>query len=132
MAPMRALVLCLACWLTVLVAPPATAQEGRLAVEYTVKVADIPGQLFHVTTDIRNINQPAIELSLPVWSPGWYVIENYAKNIFRYARLRIRRGGEERELETAVGFVELVNYRFVDSKSPTPEQLKVRESWLKR
>jgi hypothetical protein len=47
-------------------------------------------------------------------------------------RLRIRRGGEERELEIAVGFVELVNYRIVDGKSPTPEQLKIRESWLKR
>ena len=81
---MRALVSCLACWLTVLVALPAAAQEGRLAIEYTVKVADIPSQLFHVTTDISNINQPALELSLPVWSPGWYMIENYAKNIFRF------------------------------------------------
>jgi predicted metalloprotease with PDZ domain len=47
-------------------------------------------------------------------------------------RLRIRRGGEERELEIAVGSVELVNYRIVDSKSPTPDQLKIREGWLKR
>jgi predicted metalloprotease with PDZ domain len=47
-------------------------------------------------------------------------------------RLRIRRGGEERELEIAVGSVELVNYRIVDSKSPRPEQLKIKESWLKR
>jgi predicted metalloprotease with PDZ domain len=47
-------------------------------------------------------------------------------------RLRIRRGGDERELEIPVGSVELVNYRIVDSKSPTPEQLKIRESWLKR
>jgi hypothetical protein len=31
MTPMRVLVSCLACWLTVLVAPPAMAQEGRLA-----------------------------------------------------------------------------------------------------
>jgi C-terminal processing protease CtpA/Prc len=46
--------------------------------------------------------------------------------------LRIRRGGEERELEIAVGSVELVNYRIVESQSPTPEQLKIRESWLKR
>jgi predicted metalloprotease with PDZ domain len=65
-------------------APAAAAQGGRLEIAYTVKVADIPGQLFHVTTDIRNINQPALELSLPVWSPGWYVIENYAKNILRF------------------------------------------------
>ncbi len=65
-------------------APAAMAQDRRLEIEYTVKVADIPGQLFHVTTDIRNINQPALELSLPVWSPGWYVIENYAKNVLRF------------------------------------------------
>ena len=64
--------------------PPAMAQDRGLAIEYTVKVADIPGQLFHVTTDIRNINQPSLDLSLPVWSPGWYVIENYAKNILRF------------------------------------------------
>src|SRR5690348_15612057 len=80
----RTLIWCLAWCLTVLIAPAAAAQEGRLELEYTVKVADIPAQLFHVTTDIRNIKQPALELSLPVWSPGWYVIENYAKNISRF------------------------------------------------
>jgi hypothetical protein len=53
----RALIWCLACCLSVLIAPAAMAQDRGLAIEYTVKVADIPGQLFHVTTDIRNINQ---------------------------------------------------------------------------
>jgi predicted metalloprotease with PDZ domain len=80
----RSLIWCLAWCLSVLMAPGAMAQDRRLEIEYTVKVADIPRQLFHVTTDIRNINQPALELSLPVWSPGWYVIENYAKNVFRF------------------------------------------------
>ena len=80
----HALIWCLACCVNVLIAPAAAAQGGGLKIAYTVKVADIPGQLFHVTTDISNINQPALELSLPVWSPGWYVIENYAKNIFRF------------------------------------------------
>lgn len=46
-------------------------------------------------------------------------------------RLSIRGGGDERELEVTVGSVELVSYRIVDSKSPTPEQLKIRESWHK-
>ncbi len=78
--------------------PSAAAQSGRLEIEYTVKVSDIPGQLFHVTTDIRNINQPALELSLPVWSPGWYVIENYAKNV---ARFRVT-GQDRRELRPAL------------------------------
>jgi predicted metalloprotease with PDZ domain len=81
---MRTPIWCLAGSLSVVVAPVAMAQDRGLAIEYTVKVADIPGQLFHVTTDIRNINQPSFDLSLPVWSPGWYVIENYAKNISRF------------------------------------------------
>ena len=80
----RALIWCLAWYPSVLIAPAAMAQDRGLAIEYRVKVADIPGQLFHVTTDISNIKQPALELSLPVWSPGWYVIENYAKNISRF------------------------------------------------
>jgi len=54
--------------------------------------------------------------------------EKFGQNV----RLRIRRGSDERELEIAVGSVELVNYRIVDGKSPTPEQLKIRESWLNR
>jgi hypothetical protein len=54
----RTLIWCLASSLSVLVAPTAMAQDRGLAIEYTVKVADIPGQLFHVTTDISNINQP--------------------------------------------------------------------------
>src|SRR5262245_50252127 len=80
---MRALISCLAL-LSVFDAPSGLAQGRGLEVEYAVKVADIPGQLLHVTTDIKHINQPALDLSLPVWSPGWYVIENYAKNVFRF------------------------------------------------
>src|SRR5687767_13504305 len=56
----RALIWCLACCVTVLLAPAGAAQGGRLEIGYTVKVADIPGQLFHVTTEIRNIKQPAL------------------------------------------------------------------------
>jgi predicted metalloprotease with PDZ domain len=47
-------------------------------------------------------------------------------------RLRIRRSGEDRDLDMTVKFVEFANYRIVESQSPTPEQLTVRESWLKR
>ena len=42
------------------------------------------------------------------------------------------RGGEERELDMTVKFVELANCRIVESQSPTAEQLTTRESWLKR
>jgi predicted metalloprotease with PDZ domain len=65
-------------------AQAAIAQKGAIQVEYTVAVADPSKQEFHITTDIRNIDQPQLDLSLPVWTPGWYTVENYAKNIMRF------------------------------------------------
>ena len=46
----RTLIWCLACCVSVLRAPAAAAHNGRPE------------------------NQPALDLSLLVWSPGWYVI----------------------------------------------------------
>lgn len=65
-------------------APSATGQSSQISITYTVEVADIERQLFHVTTEIKNIRQPQLNLSLPTWTPGWYTIENYAKNILRF------------------------------------------------
>jgi predicted metalloprotease with PDZ domain len=47
-------------------------------------------------------------------------------------RLKIRRGDDERDLDLPVATVEFLTYRLVESKPPTPEQLKIREGWLKR
>jgi len=59
-------------------------QKAALDIDYTVALADPATQQFHVTTEIKNINQPRIDLSLPTWTPGWYTVENYAKNILRF------------------------------------------------
>jgi hypothetical protein len=63
---------------------------------------------------------------------GGAVFRLLTEKLGQNIRLRIRRGGEERELEIAVGSIELVNYRILDATSPTPEQLRIRESWLTR
>ena len=53
-------------------------------IDYTVSVASVEDQLFHVTADIKNINEPRLDLSLPTWTPGWYTVENYFKNVLRF------------------------------------------------
>jgi len=63
-------------------APSRSAADIR--VDYTVEVADTAQQLFHITTDIKNVSGPTLELSLPTWTPGWYTIENYYKNVLRF------------------------------------------------
>ena len=62
----------------------AVAQKGKLDIAYTVALTDVASQQFHVTTDIKNIDQPQLDLALPTWAPGWYVVENYAKNVIKF------------------------------------------------
>lgn len=68
-----------------LLSPTALAQkQGAFRIDYTVKVASIKAQLFHVTAEVKHINQPRLELSLPTWTPGWYTVENYFRNVLRF------------------------------------------------
>src|SRR5262245_57893880 len=62
----------------------AAATADPLRIQYTVAVASVEAQLFHVTTQISGINQDSLDLALPVWTPGWYTIENYYKNVLRF------------------------------------------------
>lgn len=72
-------------WLTLLLTPASVQAQGdRLTVDYTVKVSSIEDRLFHVTADIKDIKQARLDLSLPTWTPGWYTIENYFKNVLRF------------------------------------------------
>lgn len=67
-----------------LIAVESTFGQKALDIAYTVALTDVASQQFHITTDIRNINQPRLDLALPTWTPGWYVVENYAKNVLRF------------------------------------------------
>lgn len=60
------------------------AQKGNLQIDYTVALAAPEKEIFHVTTVIKNIKQPRLDLSLPTWTPGWYTVENYARNFLRF------------------------------------------------
>src|SRR5215510_13586569 len=74
----------LALILLLLLSQSSLAQKNRLHIEYTVTLTDPASQQFHVTTVIKNINQPGLALSLPTWTPGWYTVENYLKNVLRF------------------------------------------------
>lgn len=68
-----------------LFSPAAVAQKrDAFRIDYTVSIASVEGQLFHVTTEVKNISEPRLELSLPTWTPGWYTVENYFKNVLRF------------------------------------------------
>lgn len=68
-----------------LLSPAALAQKrDAFRIDYAVSIASVEGQIFHITTEVKNINEPRLELSLPTWTPGWYTVENYFKNVLRF------------------------------------------------
>jgi predicted metalloprotease with PDZ domain len=77
--------LCLAFCLILTGAAAVPGQDNNgFRVDYTVEVRNPEIDMFHVTANVKNIKQPRLELSLPTWTPGWYTIENYGKNILRF------------------------------------------------
>ena len=62
----------------------AVGQKSDLDITYTVSLKDPATRQFHIMTDIRNIDQKQLDLALPTWTPGWYVVENYYKNVLRF------------------------------------------------
>src|SRR5215210_7904398 len=80
----RRMIFSLATWLILLTAPAVLAQTGEFRIDYAVTIADVSNQLFHVTAVVKNIKEPRLDISLPTWTPGWYTVENYAKNILRF------------------------------------------------
>src|ERR1051326_8977846 len=69
-----------------LIASAAVGQNRQFHIDYTVDVSNPETGRFRVTANVQNLNQPRLDLSLPVWTPGWYTIENYAKTISRSFR----------------------------------------------
>src|SRR5258708_1943955 len=81
----RSLLVTLAAGFLLVIAPGSNAQTREaFHIDYTVSVASVEEQLFHVTTDIKNVNEPRLDLALPTWTPGWYTVENYFKNVLRF------------------------------------------------
>jgi len=64
-----------------LATPSAPQSAPRL--DYTVRVADAPQHLFHLTIQVSNVAGRTLDLSLPAWTPGWYTIRPYAANMMR-------------------------------------------------
>ncbi len=61
---------------------PRTAQAAPpTRVAYTVAVADIPNKTYRVTVRAEGVTDPTVRFAIPAWTPGWYVLRDYYRNI---------------------------------------------------
>src|ERR1700722_8089975 len=77
---LRILAVLVLAWLARPAAPTATAQALE-PIAYTVRFPAPDKHVADVEATIPTSGRDAIELMMPVWTPGFYRIENYAAKV---------------------------------------------------
>ena len=57
------------------------AQSKPASLSFTVSIKDPASHLYHVVFNCSGIKQETVEYKMPVWTPGYYQVMNYAANI---------------------------------------------------
>jgi predicted metalloprotease with PDZ domain len=68
---------------TALLAACGAAAQGQpaAAVQYNLRFDRPNSHLLEITVRAGGLTAPAAEFAMPAWSPGWYIINNYAKMV---------------------------------------------------
>ncbi|HYX14712.1 MAG TPA: M61 family metallopeptidase [Nostoc sp.] len=61
--------------------PNTHVQETRPTIHYLVAMSQPETHLFEVTLRLVDYHSPILDLKLPVWTPGSYLVREYAKNL---------------------------------------------------
>ncbi len=56
-------------------------------IHFEVTFSEVQAHYIEVKMSITNLSQPYVDLKMPVWSPGSYLIREYAKNVERFRSL---------------------------------------------
>lgn len=73
----------------------ATSQEVPAAIEYTVDLSNVRNHYLHITADVP-VRGDQTELMMAVWTPGSYLVREYARHI---DTLEMTSGGKKVEFE---------------------------------
>ena len=58
-----------------------SCREHDIRIEYTVSMEKPNTHYFHVTMRVNNLPGCVAEFKLPNWTPGYYLMMDYAKNV---------------------------------------------------
>ena len=59
--------------------PESTSQKASLS--YQVAMSQPASHLFEVTLQVNNWQSPILDLKMPVWTPGSYLVREYARHL---------------------------------------------------
>jgi predicted metalloprotease with PDZ domain len=78
--------------LSLFISATAASVPADYAIKYRVSMDDAANHNFRVTMTLEGVTGDSIMLKMPVWTPGYYWIQNYPKNL---SRLEIRNAAGE-------------------------------------
>ena len=59
----------------------AFAQQGKTTIAFTLSIPDPSSQKYHVEMISSGFKEEVMEFKMPVWTPGYYQILDYAKYV---------------------------------------------------
>ncbi|MGD2218061.1 MAG: PDZ domain-containing protein [Gemmatimonadales bacterium] len=68
-----------------LAATAVAAPAVEAPVAYTVRVGQLHTRMFHVRMEISEISEPELDVSMPVWTPGSYLVREYERHVKTFA-----------------------------------------------
>ena len=79
--------------MTQVTAPPLNSETfpAQVKIDYQVAMPQPQNHLFEVTLQLSNYSSEVLDLKLPVWTPGSYLVREYAKHLQDFAAI----SGEE-------------------------------------
>jgi len=67
------------------VRPSSTASSATQAIHYQVAMPQPESHLFEVTLQVQGWQQGVLDLKMPVWTPGSYLVREYAKHLQNFS-----------------------------------------------
>ncbi|MFQ5705503.1 MAG: M61 family metallopeptidase [Gemmatimonadales bacterium] len=66
-------------------APAVAHPTVAPTVDYVVSVSQPETHMFHVRMEITGVNDAAVDVSMPVWTPGSYLVREYERHVTTFA-----------------------------------------------
>ncbi len=63
---------------------PAQARENQSSIKFTVTMEDPQSHYYHVELRCEGFSKDKLNFKLPAWTPGYYWIMDFAKNVIRF------------------------------------------------
>jgi predicted metalloprotease with PDZ domain len=75
--------------ITTVVTPAVVVAQARgpAVISYTVSFPDLKGHIAEVAARMPTGGRAFVELMMPIWSPGYYKVENYADRVHNFSAL---------------------------------------------